>query len=1061
MSPTRLRSLVLRDSVSVRLAAWHLDGANEQRLVITRAMHNALSGAWLLLALVPLSVALNPDRQISQYAHTAWRIQDGVFRGAPHAITQTTDGYLWIGTEAGLVRFDGVRFAPWAEMGGKALPSERVYSLLGASDGSLWIGTNIELARWKDRNLVTFPETQGWVESIVQDPAGTVWMTRSQVRDAKGPLCETDGKAFRCHGEAEGIPFPYAQPLVRDNTGDLWMGSSLGIARWKPGSSRTYLGEGLKRAKGLSGVGGLAVDPHGFLWVGMRHVGHQSALQQLVDGVWKTPLLTGIDRNQLDVAALMMDRNGSLWIGTSAQGIYRIHDGIADHFRSVDGLSSDSVNGFYEDREGNLWVATSRGIDRFHDTQVVSYSIREGLSAESVGAVTAAPDGTIWIANVGGLNFLRQGKMHSIDRRQGLPGRLVTALFEDHAARLWLGIDTRLVVYDNNRFRVINKPDGSPLGVVRAITEDTDHNIWAEVTQSSIFRIEDLKVREEIKPPQLPRTRALAADPNRGIWLGLTGGNLARYQNGKLETFSANQQNPFLVRNLLVESDGSTWAASVEGLERWKDGKIRTLSSKNGLPCDSVFGLSREKAGALWLVTQCGYVLIQKSEQEKWWHDPETRIAVKLLDVSDGAQPALTNFGPQVSVAPDGKIWFANDSILQMVDPAHLEGNPLPPPVHVEQIVADRKTHLPQGTLRLPPRTRDLEIDYTALSLVVPERVRFRYKLEGHDANWQDPTTRRQAFYTDLSPSDYTFRVMASNEDGVWNETGDSLAFRIPPAFFQTQWFRIACFIAGAGLLWLLYVLRVRQLAADLQRRLEERLEERERIARDLHDTLLQGIFSAAIELEIAEDRLPAGSEAKPLVQHVLEVMRKVGREGRNTIRSLRSSHAAAVGLEESLSQIQMQFLLKRDVAFQVVSEGEPRPLHPLIRDEVYHIGREAVVNAFRHSRARHIEVEVEYAPRRLRLMVRDDGCGIDELTLRTGRDGHWGLSGMRERADKIGATLDVMSRVENGTDVELTVPGNLAYETDSSGWWPERLTAWVEKRTQRYRQDSDTKEGQ
>jgi signal transduction histidine kinase/ligand-binding sensor domain-containing protein len=1011
--------------------------------------------------LVSAAAGLNPDRQISQYAHTAWRIQDGVFSGAPHAITQTKDGYLWIGTEAGLVRFDGVRFVPNALGNDNTLPSQRIYSLFGASDGSLWIGTNVELVLWKDHALTRFPESHGFVESILQDPAGKLWITRSQVRDGKGPLCENDGTTLSCHGNSEGIPFAYAQPLARDYAGNLWMGSSQGVARWRQDSSHVYIMESLARAEGLSGVSALAVDPRGFLWVGTRHFGHSPALQQLVDDAWKTPTLSGVDPKQLDISALMFDRDGSLWIGTSADGIYRLHDGKADRFRSTDGLSSDSVNGFYQDREGNLWVITSRGIDRFHDTQVVSYSIREGLSAESVGGVLAARDGTIWIANVGALDCLRGGKISSIGPKQGFPGRLVTVLLEDHLGRLWMGIDTALAVYENGRFRIVKRPDGSPLGVVRAIAEDTDHDIWAEVTRSAIFRIRDYAVQEEIHPPKLPQTRALAADPAGGIWMGLTKGNLARYRNGVLETFPTNQQNPYFVHNLLVESDGATWAGTVEGLVGWKNGKTQTLNTRNGLPCDDVFAMAREKnRGVLWLVTQCGFVSVRTAELDKWWADPNIHVATNVLNVFDGAQPALTNFGPLISVAPDGKIWFANDSILQMVNPSLLGKNTLVPPVHVERIFADRKAYLPRDGLHLPDRIRDLEIDYTALSFVVPERVDFRYKLEGHDLDWEQAQDRRQAFYTDLPPGPYTFRVTASNNDGVWNEAGASVVFTIAPAFFQTTWFWIACLVTGAGLLWLAYALRVRQLAVGLQARLEERLEERERIARDLHDTLLQGIFSAAIELEIAEDRMPAESEAKSLVQHALGVMRKVGKEGRNTIRSLRSRHAQGDELEEALSRVQKQFVLKKDVAFHVETEGDPRPLRPLIRDEIYSIGREAVVNAFRHSRGQRVEVEVQYGTRDLRLVVRDDGCGIDEAVLRAGREGHWGLTGMRERAGKVGANLEVMSRVGGGTEVHLSVPGKIAYETGTGSWLPERWAAWIRSKAS-HDNPSDDKKGE
>jgi signal transduction histidine kinase/ligand-binding sensor domain-containing protein len=1003
---------------------------------------------WLpVVLLCAAATALDPDRQISQYAHTAWRVQDGAFSGTPHAITQTADGYLWVGTEGGLLRFDGVRFVPWTPPSGKKLPSTRVYSLLGASDGSLWIGTGLGLASWKNSDLVNYSEAPGFIESIVQAPEGTIWMTRSQVRDQNGPLCEVKGSSFRCYGTADGIPFDYAQPLVRDDQGNFWIGSSLRLIRWRPDSVSMFVSSALEKTKGLSGVSAIATATDGSLWVGMERSGTGLGLQQLVQGTWKGYVVPGMDGTALEVSALLKDRDNGLWIGTTNQGIYRVHDGKADHFRSADGLSSNSVNSFYQDREGDLWVVTSRGIDRFHDVRVTSFSIREGLTAELVGSVLAASDGTVWIGNHD-LGFLHQGKADAIGERNGLPGRLVTSMFEDQSGRLWVGVDDALTVYEHGRFRPVNKPDGSPLGVVTAITEDTDHNIWAEVTQPALVRIRDLQVREEIAPPRIPRAPSLAADPKGGIWLGLSNGNLARYRQGQLETFPTNHDpNAGSVRNLLVDSDGSTWGATAEGLVVWKQGTIRTLNSRNGLPCDSVFSLVNDRIGSLWLDAQCGFVQIADSELEKWWKQPDSIVKVHTLDVFDGAQPGLTNFRPEASRSPDGKLWFANDSILQMVDPSHLQRNATPPPVHVEQIVADEKNYLPRADLRLPALTRNIEIDFTALSFVVPERVRFRYRLEGHEADWEDAQTRRQAFYDDLPPGDYRFRVIASNNDGVWNEIGATQEFTILPAFYQTAWFRLLCLISAVGLLWLLYALRLRQLATQMQTRLEERLEERERIARDLHDTLLQGFFSAAMQLDVANDHLPADSPAKPIVQRVIELMNQVGQQGRNAIRSLRSSDRGSRDLEEAFSQIRGEFPAQETVDFRVIVVGLARSLNPVIWDEVYRLGREAVINAFRHARASNIEVEVEYSGRVLRIVVRDNGCGIDDRVLQTGREGHWGLSGMRERAEKMGARLVVLSRPGAGTEIELSIPGNVAFESVSSDRWPKWLTGLFQRK--------------
>ncbi len=1030
-------------------------GVADTRKFPVRCVMKTVSGGVIILAVVALilcssGLALSPDRRISQYAHTAWRIQDGFFSGTPQTITQTADGYLWIGTEAGLVRFDGISFVPWTSPNGKALPSSRIHALLGTSDGSLWIGTSRGLARWSKGELFTLHGEPAFVEAIVQDSEGKVWMTRSQVRDAEGALCEVASNALRCHGTADGISFPYAQPLFNDVHGNLWIGSSVGVCRWKSGDAKTYIVKALMRVQGLAGVSAIAPGNDGSVLVGMRQQGKGLGLQELREGVWRDYILPGLDGSEMHVSSLLRDREGDLWLGTANNGLYRVHAGQADHFGSADGLSSDAVQGIYEDREGDLWVATSRGIDRFRNTRVVTYSIREGLTSEDVDSVLASHDGTLWIGNLHALDVLRHDRFNGIGRAKGLPGTLITSLFEDQSGRVWVGVDSGLTLYENARFRWITKSDGASLGVVTAIAEDVDHNIWVATTEPALFRIQNLAVREEIKPPRIPRVLSLAADPKDGIWLGLSNGNLARYKSGQLEMVTTNLPGNFSVRNLLVDADGSAWWVTQEGLFRWKTARVGTLNSRNGLPCDDMFALVRDGQGSLWLDTQCGFVAIESAELERWWQQSDLKLRVKTLDVFDGAQPGLTNFRPEVSRAPDGKLWLANENILQVVDPEHLEGNHIAPPVVVEQIIADRKKYAVREKLQLPARTRDIEIDYTALSLVVPEKVRFRYKLEGRDADWQDPQNRRRAFYSDLPPGDYQFRVIASNNDGVWNEQGATARFTILPAFFQTAWFRALSVLAGAGLLWFLYVLRVRRLATSIQSRFDDRLEERERIARDLHDTLLQGIFSASIHFNVANNHLPADSPAKPSVQRGVELLTQVSKEGRNTLLALRTAGSSQSDLDEALSRLRGEFALPANVDFRVVTEGQAEVLRPLIRDEVYLIAREAVINAFRHSKASAIQVKVDCVSRNLRVSVRDNGCGIDEELLKSGRAGHWGLVNMRERAERIGGRLKVSSRANAGTVVRLWIPGKLAFEAAAPNAFWSWLTRLYPRRSER-----------
>jgi PAS domain S-box-containing protein len=778
---------------------------------------------FVLFCFAPSPVdALDTGRQISQYGHTAWRIEDGVFAGAPNVMAQTTDGYLWIGTQSGLMRFDGVRFVSWRPPQGSELPSSRINSLLGARDGSLWIGTSAGLVRWRNGSLTNYKDATGSIMAILEDRTGAIWIARGALSDKKGPLCKVTDAGLRCYGRDDGLALPFAVALASDALGNVWLAGGAMVSRWQTSSVDTYVPAGLNPAENFNGVFALASRPDGSVWVGSVHAGKGGGLQQLAHGTWRPFITPEFDGSMLEVTALLVDRDGSLWVGTLNQGIYRIRGNKVDHFRGSDGLSGDAVSGLFQDREGNIWIVTSRGIDNFHDIRVASFSTRQGLGADQVNSVLASRDGTVWIGNYN-LDVLRMGKITSIQQRNGLPGQEVTSLLEDRTGRLWVGVDQELSVYEQGKFRKIHTRDGSPLGTVRAMTEDLGGSIWA-VTNSiedrrRILHIQDLRILEEVSSPRLPLANTLAADPHGGVWLGLASGSLARYRNGQMEFISLNRSpHDGPVHGLLVNSDGSVLAATASGLFGWQNGRVQSLTMRNGLPCDVIYALISDRKATLWLYAACGLIAIPNAELQRWWKSPDATVNTRLLDVFDGAQPMSTPFRPNASQSPDGRLWFANQNVVQMIDPDHLDRNPIQPPVHVEEIIADHKPFSLRDGLCLPPLTRDLEIAYTALSFVAPQKVRFRYKLEGHDSEWQDPGTRRQAFYSDLPPANYRFRVIASNNDGVWNEEGATLTFSVVPAWFQTWWFRAGSLAALLALLWCIYRLRVH----SIQRRSEQ-----------------------------------------------------------------------------------------------------------------------------------------------------------------------------------------------------------------------------------------------
>ena len=978
-------------------------------------------------------MALDPNRRVSQYGHTAWRMQDGIFNSTPNVITQTADGYLWIGTGAGLLRFDGVRFVPGTTRSGQPLPDIRITSLRSARDGSLWIGTPYGLSRFKDDELTSYATAPIGISTIIEDHEGTIWVTRYRITDGKGPLCRVVEKGLQCYGKSDGIPVNYGVGLAEDSLGNLWIGSFM-LCRWRPGSTQTFFEQELKHLNGNPGVIDIAAGPSGTLWVALERAGPNLGVRHYDGEKWTSYVAQGFDGARINAQSLFLDRDNSLWVGTDSEGLYRIHDGKADHFGSDDGLSGDSVVSFYQDREGNLWVTTDGGVDVFRNTPMVSFSTREGLSSPTIRSVLGARDGSILLGTEGSLDVFRGNEFSSIKRSGGLPGDQVSAIFEDHTGRLWLGVDEKLVSYEQGKFREVPKADGRSMalgGHIVAITEDVKKNIWAIAYTSvphHLYRIKDQQV-SEIPITEIPYAGWLAATDDGGIWLGSYSDNkIARYSDERLEVISLQQGlSQLLVHSLLADSGNSVWVATSDGLFKWKDGQLKTMTSQNGLPCTLVFSLVKDDQGSLWLYTKCGLVKIDASELQRWWEHPETQIVSTTFAALEGVRAGSTAAQPRSSRSADGRLWFSNALVLQMIDPNHLFKNDTPPLVHVEEVVADGKRHLPLANLQLPALTRDLEIDYTALSFSVPQKVRFRYKLEGHDLDWQEPGTRRQALYSDLRPGKYTFRVIASNNDGIWNDTGATLTFSIAPAWYQTIWFQVACGLAALLLLWTIYRLRVRQISRAIHVRFDERLAERTRMARELHDTFLQTIQGSKMVVDDALDGPSDPARMRRAMEQLSGWLDQATNEGRAALNSLRTTTTEKNDLAEALLRATQNGLSPTSMAVDFSVVGESKEMHPIVRDEVYRIGYEAIRNSFSHSKASRMEVELKYG-QDLSLRVKDNGVGVESLVLSKGKDEHFGLQGMRERAERIGGKLTIASSSTSGTEIRLVVPGTSVF---------------------------------
>jgi signal transduction histidine kinase len=493
---------------------------------------------------------------------------------------------------------------------------------------------------------------------------------------------------------------------------------------------------------------------------------------------------------------------------------------------------------------------------------------------------------------------------------------------------------------------------------------------------------------------------------------------------------------------MIADDDGSVLAIFDDGLVELRQGKAQRMTTRNGLPCNTIYSFIEDKDKRWWLNTQCGVVEFSDSELQRWRADPEAVIQTRVYDLLDGARPSARPPFNSASISPDGRVWFVNSGVVQMLAPYRLSRKALPAQAYIESVVVDRNEFQATENLKLAPHPRDLQIDYTSPTFSIPQKVRFRYRLDNYDRDWHDAGTRRQAFYTDMPPGKYTFRVMASNSDGVWNETAAVLNFSIAPAWYQTIWFRIGLVVLVLALLWAAYQLRVRQLAHQFNKTLEARVSERTRIARELHDTLLQSFQGLLLRFQSVLKMLPDRPlEARQRLESALDQAAEAITEGRDAVQGLRSSASETNDLARGITAIAKELTSGTSAldppAIEVEVEGASRDLNPLVRDEAYRIAVEALRNAFRHARARRVAVEIRYGERQFRLRVRDDGQGIDEESARRAAvAGHFGLHGMRERAEVVGGRLEVSSRIDSGTEVELSVPGSIAYGESARRSW-------------------------
>jgi signal transduction histidine kinase/ligand-binding sensor domain-containing protein len=1024
-----------------------------------------LSICTLLLWLVTTASALNPDRDIHQLAHRSWGEKEG-YPGRAEALAQSTDGFLWIGTDNGLFRFDGVHFERYAPRSGDKLSVGPVRGLRALPDGSLWIAYRLEnkICVLQNGNVKCYSKTDGvtsYPTTIIQDHEGALWSnTETGVIRFNGTRWEHIGGDWNF---PENVPHITSDVLFVDSRGTLWAGVNHTILFLKQGSRR-FGPTGAFAGWSAS----IAEAPDGTIWLSdnlsyvraiSTSVGAKSAAMakcevETPNGMPpkcpnEGPLVVKISAP----ARLLFDRTGSLWMTSDTSGVFRVpHPELLrdqpiskasdalQTFASKDGLSADSCSPILEDREGNIWVATRDGLDQFRDTAMVPVTLPKSLIRV---AIAPADGGDIWVA--GTWNYV--ARIHSDSRDVSLIHADAFKPYRDPAGVTWLLGDCLGQVKDGRFREVAKSPNGLATGPgTWQVAGDRFGTLWAFSNGYGFFTLDHRRWKVWATPPEVANQHVanMYSDSAGRIWVSTYEGDIITMDRGNVVDYPVKLDSPLrYVRAFAEHAPQEIWVGGARGLALIESGHFRAIRPATLDSLGDVTGIVDAGEKGLWLNTSGGVIHVPKDEVDLALRDPSYRFNWERFDSSDGLPGQTEDIYPYPKAVQgtDGRIWFTATRGVAWIDVKGVSRNAVPPPISITSLSADGSLHLQLTDLRLPAQTANVQIDYTALSLSVPERVHFHYKLEGSDNDWQDVGTRREAFYTNLGPRHYRFRVIACNQDGVWNNVGAFVDFTIAPAWYETSWFRLGCVAALLLLSCIAYMFRVRQLEAHFAAGLEARVDERTRIARELHDTLLQSFQGVAFQIQAARNLLLRKADNVPVVlDEAILATEEAIREGRSAIRDLRPEPAAQRDLSELLKSVGRELATAHELNghapnYLVLVEGKQQDLSPMFQDEVYRISREVIRNAFAHAGASHIEVEIRYDQDQLRLRVRDDGKGIDPKVLEAGgQSGHYGIPGMRERAQRIGSRLDFWSEVGAGTEVELKVPASMAYQKRRDG---------------------------
>lgn len=979
-----------------------------------------------------LTVAGTPAARpwtLNHYRHRSWTAQDG----APSNVTdivQTSDGYLWFASSGGLYRFDGDRFELFKPRGKTQLLDTKAYRLYAPKGGGLWVGYVLGGASFIEQGMVrNYTVKEGFYSGtsggFAEDRRGKLWAAVTEPA-----VFRLDGdrwKMIRKDLEIDGKHPIYA--VLVDDLGTVWLSSKDALyymQRDATGFSALLIPVGV--------VVALAQGPDHSLWL---QYGGSGAIRQVLYGDGH-PAVS--DRNYgSDMGLPYLSRHG-LWFTGAGHGVEHVASprdwlnpptpdpALVEHFDKADGLSSAVVSCFFEDVEGDVWVGTPAGVDRFSP---VNFALAERTQGLAHVALIPGIDGSMWAPSLSHATLLLDGSLpHGVD----IPN-LTMSGFHDPQGNTWFGsLDgIRKLDAQGHLSKVADSPRPGEHVAIAALTRRPDGSLLAAMAalNDPAYRYADGKWSAFGKRPA---PFSLLADEDGAVWQAYQSGEVERTYEGKSRVF-----RPALgALSVVMRAGGKVWVAGQKGVAWMVDDAFHSLAFTGSQAPTGVSGLVSAGDGSLWLHATQGVVRVAASELDAAFAHPEHAVNYRLFDRSDGLPGPPTAIPPIYSAAAgtDGRLWFSTAGGVIWIDPNAMFVNQRVPPVQVQTISADGKAYLPGMPVTLPAHTGNLSFRFASLSYVAPERVHFRYRLSGVDQVWRETDSSRETTYTNLDPGTYTFQVTASNNDGLWNKTGATQVITVLPGSMQTWWFRLLCVVLVAAALIALHFWRLKRVEKWARLQTTATLLERERIARDLHDTLLQGVQGLQLRLQTwaASPRLEPAHRQE--MADVAIRARDMLIDGRDRIIALRRVDASP-DLAGDLRAIALDYTTLHHVGFTLTEEGTPRPLLTDAAQQIVDIAREGLRNAFVHAAASEIELSIDWQPGGLRVCVRDNGCGIEETVLvKGGRAGHWGLLGMRERALKIGARLELQRCDEGGTKLQLLVPARVAYAGMQSRLW-------------------------